>query len=99
MFFLILARDKQDALALRLQHRQAHLNYWTGIPGVVKVAGALLSGDNEAATPCGSALMIEAKDLEAARALLAGDPFTAHGVFGDDVRIEAFRPSIGDWKR
>ena len=32
------------------------------------------------------------------RALLSGDPFSTAGIFGDDLRIEAFRPAIGDWK-
>jgi uncharacterized protein YciI len=98
MYFLILANDKPGALELRLKHRQLHLDYWTGLPGVVKVAGAQLSDDTSAATPKGSAFLIEAESLEVAKALLAADPFTIEGIFGDDVRIEAYRPAIGDWK-
>lgn len=94
MYFLILAADKPGALDLRLHHRQRHIDYWSGLPGTVKVAGAMLDGD----TPKGSSFLIEAEDEATARALLAADPFTTEGVFGDDIRIEAVRPAIGDWK-
>jgi uncharacterized protein len=94
LFFLILAADKPGHLDRRLEARQRHLDYWAGLPGTVKIAGAMLAGDS----PKGSAFLIEAEDEAAARALLAGDPFTTEGIFGDDIRIEAFRPAIGDWK-
>lgn len=94
MFFLILAADRPGQLDRRLEHRQRHLDYWNGLPGTVKVAGAMLAGDS----PRGSAFLIEAEDEAAARRLLAGDPFTTEGIFGDDIRIEAVRPAIGDWK-
>ena len=94
MFFLILAADRPGHLDRRREHRQRHLDYWNGLPGTVKVAGAMLDGDS----PKGSAFLIEAEDEAAARRLLAGDPFTTEGIFGDDIRIEAVRPAIGAWK-
>lgn len=60
----------------------------------MKIAGAMLDGD----TPKGSAFLLEAPDEDAVRALLAADPFTIERIFGDDIRIEAVRPAIGEWK-
>lgn len=91
--FLILAPDRADSLDLRLAQRQAHLDYWGGLPGVVKVAGAMLDGDR----PTGSSFLIETTNLTAAEALLANDPFTLAGVFDGTHRIVAVRPAIGDW--
>ena len=98
MFFIILASDRPGALERRLAHRQRHIDYWNSLPGVVRIGGAMLSDDTGAATPKGSAFIIEAGSLDAARALLAADPFTTEGVFGGDARIEVLRPGIGDWK-
>jgi uncharacterized protein YciI len=94
VFFLILAPDRPGMLDRRLAHRQRHLDYWNGLAGAVKIAGAMLSGD----APKGSAFLIEAEDEAAVRALIADDPFTTEGIFGDDIRIEAVRPAIGEWK-
>ena len=94
MFFLVLATDRPGMLERRLEHRQRHLDFWTGKPGTIKIAGAMLDGDRVK----GSAFMLEAEDEAAVRALLSDDPFSTEGIFGDDIRIEAFRPAIGDWK-
>lgn len=94
MYFIILASDRPGMLDRRIAIRQRHLDYWTGIPGAVKVAGAMLDADGN---PKGSSFLIEAADEDAARALLAGDPFTTEGIFGE-VRLETVRPAIGEWK-
>ena len=91
--FLILSPDRPDSLDQRLAHRQEHIDYWSDKPGVVKVAGAMLEGDR----PNGSAFLLEADDEAAARALVADDPFTRHGIFAGDIRIVAMRPAIGEW--
>jgi uncharacterized protein YciI len=98
MFFIVLAVDRPGVLPERLAARQKHLDYWAKEPGVVKVAGAMLTGDDPDATPKGSAFILEAENLAAAQALVAADPFTKLGIFGGDVRIEVLRPAIGDWK-
>ena len=92
-YFLILADDHPNALDRRLANRQEHIAYWTGKPGVTKVAGAMLSGEQ----PSGSALLVEAEDEAAASALIAEDPFSKCGVFAGTPRIIAVRPAIGDW--
>lgn len=93
MFFIIMAHDAAGALDKRLATRQEHIDYWLDQGDTVKVAGAMLDGD----TAAGSAFLIEADDEAAARALLAADPFSVHGVFGQDIVVQAIRPGLGVW--
>lgn len=93
MFFAILARDGAGMGERRLALRQQHIDYWTGLPGIVKAAGAIMDGD----TPVGSSFLIEADDQSTVRALLAADPFSTLGVFGDDITITTVRLGIGEW--
>jgi uncharacterized protein YciI len=96
MYFIVLAEDRPDSLERRIAHRQAHLEYWNGLPGCVQIAGAMLTGDDGGAQPKGSAFVIAAAGLDEARRLVAADPFAMKDIFGS-VRIEVFRPSIGAW--
>lgn len=98
MFFILLVRDKPGNLEQRLAHRPAHVDYWTAQGDVVKVAGAMLDGDGPDASPIGSSFLIEAADEAAARALIAADPFTLEGVFGDNVTVQPVRPALGVWR-
>jgi uncharacterized protein YciI len=92
-FFLMLCRDRPGAAPVRATHRQRPVDYWLGIPGAVKVAGAIMDGDQ----PIGSSILIEAADETTARQLVAGDPFTTEGVFADPPEAIAVRPAIGAW--
>lgn len=91
--FLILSPDRPGAIDDRLANRQAHLDYWTSMPGVVKVAGAML----QAGKPLGSTFLLEAENEQSARALVAADPFTTQGIFSGDLQIVEVRPAIGEW--
>ena len=99
MFFIVLAPDRPGALPLRLEHRQRHVDYWHGQGGAVKVAGAMLDGDGEAASPQGSSFLLEAADEASVRAMLAADPFTIEGVFTGAFTVQPVRPAIGEWRR
>jgi uncharacterized protein YciI len=93
----IFAPDRGDALDLRLALRQAHIAYLTRKPGVVKVAGAMLDGER----PIGSSFLIEASGILAAKALMAGDPFTLAGIFNRQHRSadrSADKPASGRLK-
>ena len=59
----------------------------------MKIGGAILANDS----PAGSALLIEASDEGAVRALVAADPFMIQGVFAGEMQIVPMRPAIGDW--
>ncbi len=98
MLFIVLAADRPGALEQRLAQRPKHLEYLNALPGVVKIAGAMLADDTPEAAPKGSAFILEAESLEAARKIVAEDPFSKLGIFSDDIRIEVLRPGAGEWK-
>lgn len=98
MLFIALVTDRPGALAQRLEHRPKHLDYLASLGDAVKIAGAMLSDDTPESAPKGSAFILEAESLEAARKLLADDPFTKLGIFSADIRIEPLRPGAGLWK-
>jgi uncharacterized protein len=77
MLFVIIARDKQDSLALRLATRPAHFDY-VQTTGAVKLGGPFLDENGEMT---GSLLIIEAPDLAAAREWQADDPYAKAGLF------------------
>jgi uncharacterized protein YciI len=91
--FVIAAIDKPGALALRLEHRPAHLAYLAEQAAMVKLAGPVLTAA-EGGDPCGSMLIVEAADLAAAQAFAAGDPFAAAGVF-ESATVQPWRLTIG----
>ncbi|MET0546571.1 MAG: YciI family protein [Caulobacterales bacterium] len=97
MLFVILASDRPGALELRLATRPKHIDYWNAT-GAVKIAGAMLENYNADGNPKGSIVIVDAPDLATVNKMLADDPYTLAGVFGDDVRIELLRPGIGEWK-
>lgn len=79
MYFVALGRDRADAGSIRLEQRPAHLDFLKGLGGAVKAAGPLLSDDGESMV--GSLLVVEADSLDAAKAMLAGDPYGEAGLF------------------
>jgi len=91
--FVITAVDKPGALAVRLEHRPAHLAYLADHASTVKLAGPFLTAA-EGGDPCGSMLIVEAADLAAAEAFAAGDPFAVAGLF-ESSKVEPWRITIG----
>jgi uncharacterized protein YciI len=91
--FVITAVDKPGALAVRLEHRPAHLAYLADKAAMVKLAGPFLTAA-EGGDPCGSLLIVEAADLAAAQAFAAGDPFAVAGLF-QSSKVEPWRITIG----
>ena len=89
--FVLTAMDKPKALETRLATREAHLAYLRE-RGVVRLAGPFLDA---AGDPAGSLLIIEAADLDAARAFAAADPYAKAGLF-QSVDIRAFKATIGE---
>nr|WP_087572921.1 YciI family protein [Sphingomonas sp. CDS-1] len=99
MYFMIFAADRPDMLEKRLEHRQRHVDYWIAQGDILKVAGAMLSDDGPDASPVGSSFLLEAKDEEAVRALLAADPFMTEGIFAENPTIQPVRPALGSWRQ
>lgn len=82
MLFAIICTDKPESLDLRLATRPAHLAYLEKV--AVKGAGPFLDG---AGNPNGSLVIIEAADIEEAKAIAARDPYAVAGLFASvDIR-------------
>lgn len=92
MLFLAICRDKSGASGIRAINREAHLAWLKGLGGQVKLAGPFL--DDSATEMRGSMLVVEADSLDAAKALLAPDPYAAAGLF-EAVEIRPWRWVVG----
>ena len=91
MLFSIYALDKPDSLELRLANRPAHFDY-VNETGRLKAGGPLLTPDGE--TMIGSLIILEAEDLDAARAWSEEDPYTKAGLF-QSVDIRPWKWVVG----
>lgn len=86
MLVALIAKDKPNALQIRLDNRDAHLAY-AADSGVVTLAGPLLIDGNMA----GSLIVLDVADMAAAQAWADNDPYAKAGLFGSVELIE--------WKR
>jgi uncharacterized protein len=87
MLFVLLGFDVQNSLPLRAQVRPAHLARVQALmtEGRLRIAGPMPKAEAEGGAEAGiqgSMIVAEFSDLDAARAWLAADPYTLHGVFG-----------------
>ncbi len=92
MHVMFIGRDKPGHLPLRLSSREAHLAFLKENAAAIKIAGPYL--DEATGEPRGSLLIVEAESLEAAKDLLARDPYAAVGLFAS-VEILPWRWVIG----
>ena len=90
MRIVLVARDKPGALATRKANREAHLAY-VKETGVVEQAGALL---DEAGEMCGSLLILDLPDLNAAQRWADDDPYARPGLF-ESVTIHQWNRVVG----
>jgi uncharacterized protein len=97
-YFVIHAIDRAASADLRQQHYPAHRAFLgeSASRGVVIAASGPLLSDDGAAT-IGSCFILEADDIDQAKAFNAADPFAQAGLWAD-VRIHRFdirRGSVG----
>ncbi len=85
MLYAVICRDKPGHLQTRLETRERHVAYLKSTP--VVLAGPFLEGGEM----CGSLVVVEQPDLEAAKEWAAGDPYAIAGLF-ESV-------SVTEWKR
>ena len=94
MLYLVIAKDGRDeaAPARRQAVRERHLDgaHALAEAGVLHVGGAIL---DDAGTMIGSAMVIEAADQAALRALLDGDVYAREGVW-QRYEVYPFRRAI-----
>ena len=90
MLIALLCRDKSGALPVRVANREAHLAY-IAETGVVQQAGPLLDASGQM---CGSLIILDVADLDAARAWADNDPYARAGLFAQ-VSLDAWKRVIG----
>jgi len=84
MLVALIAKDKSDALQIRLDNRAAHLAYIEET-GVVQQAGPLLDDEGKM---CGSLIILDTRDLVTAQNWADGDPYARAGLFETVTLIE-----------
>ncbi|WP_238270283.1 YciI family protein [Methylobacterium cerastii] len=90
MHFAIHCLDVADR-SVRQAHYPEHRAYLASSPIKILVAGPILDEDGE--TPIGSVLIVEAEDIEAARAFAKNDPFAVHGAW-ERIQVWPFKKSV-----
>ncbi len=91
MLFVALCYDKPDHVALRLSTRAAHLAFLDTYAAQVKLGGPFLDAADK---PVGSMLILDCADEQAARALLAQDPYAQAGLF-ERVELRPWKHVVG----
>ncbi len=87
MLVALIAHDKPCALEVRKANRDAHLAYIRAT-GVVAQSGPLL---DDAGNMCGSIVILDVPDMDAARDWVLGDPYGKAGLFAGTV--------LREWKK
>jgi uncharacterized protein len=78
MLFALICTDKPNSLDLRMSSRPAHLAFLDGLGNAMKLAGPFT---DDAGSPTGSLVVIEAENRSAAQAIAARDPYAIAGLF------------------
>ncbi len=95
MLYVITCTDKENSLDLRMSVRPDHLQYLQSAGDRVKIAGPLLSSDDEP-KPIGSVIIIDAASDAAVQLFADNDPYTTAGLFSD-VSIKPWKAAVGAW--
>ena len=90
MLFALICTDKPNSLELRLSSRPAHVAFLNGLGSGLKLAGPFT---DDAGSPTGSLVVIEATDRAAAQMLAAQDPYAIAGLFSS-VEIKPWKWAI-----
>ena len=78
MFFVIDCQDKPGHLAVRLENRDAHLNYLKDFEQQLIMAGPFMDADNQM---IGSMLIMAFNDHAEADSFCVADPYALAGLF------------------
>ncbi|MGV6838756.1 MAG: YciI family protein [Planktomarina sp.] len=81
--------DKENALHIRKETREAHLAYVTQT-NVVKMGGPFLDDNGDM---CGSLIIVDLPDMAAAESWAANDPYAKAGLF-QSVTMKAWKQTI-----
>jgi uncharacterized protein YciI len=78
MLFALICTDKPGSVELRMKVRPDHLAFLESLGSAVKGAGPFT---DDAGSPTGSLILVEAEDRAAAEAVAARDPYAKAGLF------------------
>ena len=87
MQFALVAYDRPNAVARRMELRPEHLKHLDALGDTLVLAGPFLADNGDMV---GSIVVIEAETLDAAREIFARDPFMIGDLF-DSVTIKPWR--------
>jgi uncharacterized protein len=90
MLFALLCTDRPNSLELRMSSRPDHLKFLNGLGGSLKLAGPFT---DDAGSPTGSLVVIEAENRAAAKEIAARDPYAVVGLFAS-VEIKPWKWAI-----
>jgi len=90
MQFALVAHDRPNSVARRLELRPTHLKYLDSLGDALLLAGPFLNDNGEGV---GTIAIIEAASLEDARQIFGRDPFALEGLF-DQVTIKPWKVTI-----
>ena len=90
MLFAIVAYDKPNGLAHRMEVRPDHLAHLDSLGDTLVLAGPFLDAKGDMN---GSFMVIEAESQAEAEAVFAKDPFVSRGVFGS-IEIRPWKIGI-----
>lgn len=94
MQYAIVAYDKPNGFAHRMEVRPDHLAHLETLGDTLVMAGPFLDANGDMN---GSFMIIEAASQEEAEATFARDPFVSRGVFGS-MEIRPFRIGVNNTK-
>ena len=94
MLFALVAHDRPNSVARRMELRPEHLKHLDALGDTLVLAGPFLADNGDMV---GSIVVIEAETLDAAREIFARDPFMAGNLF-DSVTIKPWRLGVNKTK-
>ncbi|MEQ1771009.1 MAG: YciI family protein [Devosia sp.] len=90
MLYALIAHDRPNRVALRMEIRPEHLKHLDALGDQLMLAGPFLDEDGNMV---GSIVVIEAESLDAAKAAFDRDPFVQRGLF-DSVTIKPWKIGV-----
>jgi len=90
MLVCLMAHDKKDALAVRMENRPAHVDYLKSTEHV-HLAGPLIDAGGGM---CGSMIVLDVPDMATAQDWADNDPYAKAGLF-ESVSLTEWKKVIG----
>jgi uncharacterized protein len=94
--YVIITKDKPNALALRNEVRAVHIDYLTANQHRLLAAGAQIEDDGSGGS--GGVIIVDTDDRKEAEEFIANDPFTKAGLFSD-IKVTRWRKAFFNYER